>query len=92
MGRATYKREKFKKMRKAVYRCSIPDYNGKFLEYFINVEILEENPKSYKIKYLEPGTNGQNVGHIKWARRRNVKESIKAMLQKPQSKFNSKIN
>lgn len=63
-------------MKTAAYHFRTSDYQGGYTSHVIKVEIIGESDKSYRIKYLEPGTFGQHVGTVKWVRKRNVKNIV----------------
>jgi hypothetical protein len=56
----------------ATYHYRTSNYRGGYTSHLIRVEIIDESDKSYRVKYLEPGTFGQYAGTVKWVRKRNL--------------------
>lgn len=59
-------------MKTATYRYKLSDYRGGYTSHSVKVEIIGESEKSYRVRYLEPGTFGQYAGTVKWVRKRSV--------------------
>lgn len=65
-------------MKTATYHYILSNYRGGYTNHSVKVEIIGESEKSYRVRYLEPGTFGQHVDTVKWVRKRNVRD-IKGM-------------
>lgn len=59
-------------MKTATYHYKLSDYRGGYTSHSVKVEIIGESEKSYRVRYLEPGTFGQYAGTVKWVRKRSV--------------------
>lgn len=59
-------------MKTATYHYRLSNYQGGYTSHSIKVEIIGETEKSYRVRYLEPGTFGQYAGTVKWVRKRSV--------------------
>jgi len=57
------------------------NYSDQFDTHRVKVEIIGESAKSYHVKLLERGPQGQHVGTTYWARKRNVININRAVEQ-----------
>jgi len=60
-------------MNTGTYHLKEFTFNNGFVSHYIRVEVIGESNKSYQVKYLQPGLNGQGVGTVKWVRKHNIK-------------------
>ncbi len=59
-------------MKKATYIMRKHCFSGEFKSHPVPVEIIGESDKSYQVKLLERGPEGQYVGTTYWVRKHNV--------------------
>lgn len=59
-------------MKTAIYNYRLTDYQGGYTAHSLRVEIIGESEKSYRVRYLEPGSYGAYVNTVKWVRKRNI--------------------
>ena len=59
-------------MRIGTYKMKVFDFSEQYKVFNIKVEIINETPKSYHVRLLERGPNGQHIGATFWPRKRNV--------------------
>jgi hypothetical protein len=76
-------------MRAGVYTYQVRRYDGIFEKHKMPVEIIDEHPNTYRIKFLHVHMDGRGFGTTSWVRKRSIYIAEGAKSLQPRRNYNN---